>query len=145
MGVGDIIDIRIRPVPEGLRMKLEQYEESLDLSAVIAIHFDLDTKYNKVFIATQGDTSFKKWCIAQCGHAYWGCSTEIVAVDYSPDDRKRVVQLHECLHLLGVDDCYDEARKSPKPTCTNNKCVMRYEPSSTEACVEVLKQLKKLS
>jgi hypothetical protein len=134
--------IKIEPAPKELRMKLAEYDGSLDLSYVIAMHFDLDTIDKRVFIATEGDTSFKRWCIHQCGHAYWGCSTEIVAVDYSPKERKRGVQLHEFLHLLGVDDCYEEKSQLPKLTCTSSNCIMRYQPNVIEVCSHVVRQLQ---
>ncbi|MCS5594093.1 MAG: hypothetical protein NZ730_06080 [Porticoccaceae bacterium] len=58
-------------------------------------------------------------------YAEWGCSWQShkVSVDYAPVEWRLVNQLHETLHLLGVDDCYNNAEpgegKPPQQTIIN--------------------------
>jgi len=99
----------------------------------------------RLFISAASVDKYKNYCLAQAAHAMWGCCiNETIAIDYSEPKSRLVNQLHETLHLLGVDDCYDpEDNCDPKSSCNDSKCVMRYGSSSAGVCSSVIEQIQK--
>jgi hypothetical protein len=105
-----------------------------------------DTSNTRVVISVSPrEEKFKNHCMQEAGHAAWGCCLGgVVAVNYAPQQHALVTQVHESLHLLGVEDCYEEHISGfpSKSLCTNEQCVMRYGSNSTEVCESVLEQIR---
>ena len=74
----------------------------------------------------------------------WGVSwvSLKISIDHAPSEARLINQVHETLHLFGVDDCYDEKSKDPKDTCNNKLCLMRYGNNEREICDSVRQQLR---
>jgi hypothetical protein len=101
-----------------------------------------DTLSTRLLLSVSADSAITRWCKEQVPHAEWGCCvSNAVAVEYAPDSHCLVTQLHEALHLFGVDDCYDAASLDPRNTCSLATCLMRYGVQSKEVCNDVYAQL----
>jgi len=101
-----------------------------------------DTSATRLLLCVPQDHPFMRWCKTKANHADWGCCiSEFIAVEYAPSKNRLVTQLHESLHLFGVDECYDEYSLQPKNTCDLTECLMRYGSHSPAACTSVLQQL----
>lgn len=99
-----------------------------------------DTTYWRLLLLVDADSDYSKWGL---GRGYcWGYSDGLISVDYSPPVSSSANQLHEILHLLGVQDCYDEKTQKVLTQCRNNDCVMRYGNSSMGFCEAARKELK---
>jgi hypothetical protein len=74
----------------------------------------------------------------------WGINypSDKISIDYAPSRARLINQVHETLHLFGVDDCYDTESKDPKDTCNNKLCLMRYGNNEREICDSVRQQLR---
>jgi hypothetical protein len=107
------------------------------------LEFVPDITSTRLLLSVRVSSAIGSWCRQQLPHAEWGCCiSETVAVEYAPDGYRLVTQLHEALHLLGVDECYDPASLGPKDTCSLATCLMRYGVQSTEVCRNVYAQLR---
>jgi hypothetical protein len=110
----------------------------------LIMDFYPDTTSTRFLLSTPSGSKFEKYCIREAGHAAWGCClSNAVAINYAPKKNSLVTQVHEFLHLLGVEECYEGAIRGhpPKSSCNNERCVMRYGSSSTEVCSSVIKQI----
>jgi hypothetical protein len=75
----------------------------------------------------------------------WGVNwaKDKISFDYAPEDSRLMNQLHETLHLFGVDDCYEDRAGHPaKVTCSNSLCFMRYGNNTSQVCAHVRRQIK---
>lgn len=133
--------VEFREADEELAGKLEGWKETESLLSLFAEYAE-DTTNTRLLIAAPNQGKFKNHCLSEASHAQWGCClSETIAVEYSPDENALETQLHESLHLFGVDECYEESTLQPKPSCLNTRCVMRYGVQSTEVCQSVQQQL----
>ncbi len=102
-----------------------------------------DTSKIRLLISEGGTEKFKSYCLSKAPHAEWGCCLSgFIGVEYAPEPNRLVTQLHETLHLLGVDECYHENTLEPKAECLENKCLMRHGVVSTMACPYALSQIQ---
>lgn len=131
--------------PQRLTAALKAWDGKYDLGSLVSIALEFEDC--RILILSNVDSHFHRWCTAQYCDAHWGCSNEYISVDYAPDHSRLANQLHECLHFLGVQDCYveNDPRHPPKGSCTNSSCVMRYGMSSTEICDSVAEQVGQYS
>jgi len=137
-------DINVESVNNRLKNKLDQWDVSINLDWLLLTELSNENANFRVIIATDTDSTFYKWCKSQCLHAKWGCANKLYAIDYAPVKKRESSQLHECLHLFDVDDCYDEKTLNPKPKCNNEDCVMRYGNDKLDICSNVTAQIKEL-
>lgn len=136
-------NIETEPVDNNLKIKLDKWNDSTDLYSLLLIELSNKDANFRVLIATDKNSQFYKWCKSKCPQAEWGCSNKLYAIDYAPMKMRESSQLHECLHLFQVDDCYDEKTLKPKSNCKNENCVMRYGNDKLDVCSNVLAQLKR--
>lgn len=134
--------VEVEPASERQRQLLDEWEEG-DPTHVLGDHFT-DTTYIRFLISVPKGHSIAMWCRAQAAQACWGCSNAFISVEYAPKQHCLTTQLHEAMHSLGVDDCYDEnvASFDPKDNCSCDDCLMRYGSPSTNVCDVVLSQLR---
>jgi len=141
----DSSDAEIELKFESAGHKLEDLFNSWDgKSNLIYELIDLfpDSTNIRILISTTSTSKFANYCKSELGHAAWGCCLGgFVAVEYSPDARL-TTQLHESLHLFGVEECYDESTLKPLESCTNDRCLMRYGVRSNSVCSSVCSQLR---
>jgi hypothetical protein len=128
--------------PQQLKEVLDSWDGMEDLVSIVANAINFEDC--RILITTNSNSYFQEWCIAQYCGALWGCSNEYISVDYAPEHGRLANQLHECLHFLGVKDCYVESdpEHPPKASCTNPTCVMRFGVNSTEVCKSVIDQVQ---
>ena len=129
------LDLEVIQAPQELQKSLLNWELTGDISLINKPEYFNDEK--RLFIP--GAIGFyKQQCLKEAPHAHHGCCLwgEYIAVEY-----KLSTQLHECLHLFRVNECYNPQTREPIPECTNDQCVMRYGVISTEVCSHVLEQL----
>lgn len=101
-----------------------------------------DSSKIRFLISEGGAEKFKSYCLKEAPHAEWGCClSELIAIEYAPTKNKLITQLHETLHLLGVNDCYDPTSKEGKPECNEADCIMRYGKNSITICSNALSQI----
>lgn len=132
------ISINIQPADSNLSSILNNWNGHDDL---LTDYFESTTD-TRILLCTTKNSKYYNWCIQQLMHAKWGCSiSEFLAIEYAPEPNKLTTQLHESLHLFGVDDCYKENNQSPKTSCLNESCFMRYGNNSKTVCDSVLTQL----
>lgn len=138
-------DVQFSKASDKLASALNKWDTRTDLNSTASEALNYEDC--RILIVCENGSKFYHWCIAQCSHAKWGCSNEYISVDYSPNGKSLYNQLHECLHFLGVVDCYEESflEHQPKQSCDNGKCVMRYGVSSTEVCSSVQAQIQELA
>ena len=102
-----------------------------------------DTTYTRVLWAPQNDqmiTMLKRYAP---DHAHWGCNYGVIlAVEFASHEAALVTQLHETLHCLGVEECYDLRTQQSLSTCDSIECVMRYGSYRLGACSTVLTQIR---
>ena len=142
------INFEIKCVPRMLRLVLEKWtlDQDIDNLVLQLEPFANIISENRVLIATDNNSSFAKWCKSQNPKAFWGCNLEFISIDYAPRENRLFSQLHESLHLFGVDDCYEATTECrPKKNCDNSDCVMRYGATSEKICKRVGSELKKYS
>jgi hypothetical protein len=109
----------------------------------LLIEFVPDTTSTRLLLSVPAGSPIGSWCKLNLLHAQWGCCfSETLAVEYAPECNQLATQLHEALHLLGADECYDLVTHAPKDTCSLTTCLMHYEPQSTLVCSNVLSQLR---
>jgi hypothetical protein len=134
------INLEIRLAPEEFQSAINQWENSGEIFAISGPEFF--NKEQRLFIPGASEF-YKQHCLNEAPHALYGCCLwgKYIAVEYAPDEHKLSTQLHESLHLFGVDECYDPHTLKPVDECVSGKCVMRYGVSSTEVCSHVLSQL----
>ncbi len=84
----------------------------------------------KLLVCTEYESGLAKLCRNYDKSAWWGVSTDWMAVVYKLDNKYAI--WHETLHLLGAHDCYRKGKDGQVidrgPTCNAN-CVMVYAPS----------------
>ena len=134
------VNLTIAEAPEEFLAAIRRWERTENISVISGPEFF--NEENRLFIP--GASKFyKQYCLHEAPHAHYGCCLwgEYIAVEYAPYEYKLSTQLHESLHLFGVDECYDPQTLKPVTECTNNQCVMRYGVNSTEICSHVLEQL----
>jgi len=80
----------------------------------------------------------------------WGAANSPLAAAYKVGSK--VAIWHEALHLLGLDDCYEEDNpRKKKPHCKLNGCIMEYAPPESTCenwpflCERNVKKLKELA
>jgi hypothetical protein len=130
---------------ENFKQSLEAWDGKSCLISLTMNHYRDTTAIRFLFSASES-SKFKKYCIAEAGHAAWGCClSKTIAVSYAPKQNELVTQVHESLHLFGVEECYEEYIQGfpPKNSCNNEQCVMRYGSNSIEVCESVLEQLRR--
>lgn len=76
-----------------------------------------------VILACPKDHKLAKLARNKNGLAEWGATLGLLALVYSLDNP--YVVWHEAMHLLGAEDCYDDAGRH---TCPRGNCLMQYEP-----------------
>lgn len=137
------IPLKVCSAGPSLQAMLDAWDGQADLLRLVACQFG-DTTATRLLISASDNHSFKAWCENLLGHARWGCClSETIAIEYAPRGYALSTQLHEGLHLFGVDECYNEANPSQaKPACDNERCLMRYGSSHLEVCSSVLEQLR---
>lgn len=130
------------PLPEGPKTALDNWNGSEDFRYTTISKFSL-TPDDRVLITTPKSSPLEKWCVKDCSHALWGWSDGTFSVIYTEPPVRLSTQFHECLHFLGVDDCYviDDPAHPAKPSCTRDDCVMRYGVNSLKVCDSVLTQI----
>ncbi|WP_296697980.1 hypothetical protein [Thiocapsa sp. UBA6158] len=102
-----------------------------------------DTSNTRLLLSVPDQQKYKAYCKKLTGIAEWGCClSETIAIEFAPASRRLLVQLHETLHLFGIDDCYQPASQFPKESCDLPTCLMRYETPSSHVCKNVLRQLR---
>lgn len=142
LGQAGLMDLEISPASHELKDLLINWNGKDDLLWVFACHVG-DTTHTRLFISSPNQKKYKNYCKYQVGHAEWGCCLGgTVALDYSPAKYRLTNQLHEALHLFGVDDCYDQSTQKPLDSCKEPDCLMRYGVQSTKICSSVLSQLR---
>jgi len=126
---------------------LSSEDSSFDsLSNSLIMHLDeqnRDIENQKILILCDNMSAFFNNRSEYLNHAVWGYSNGFISVDYSPSHAKLANQLHECLHFLKVDDCYEESivGNPAKEECDNPNCVMRYGQTTIDICTRVKEQL----
>lgn len=130
-------------LPPQFATALDSIDPETDIYDLLFQYLGEDSSNYRVLVATLPDSALAKWCMRQASHAKWGCSILVLSVDYSPNSNKLGVQLHEALHLFGVDDCYSVETFQPKETCDDPACIMRYTVPSLKICNGVKKQLER--
>jgi hypothetical protein len=126
---------------EKVAQKLSAWNGRSDLVNILAALVNDNSEANRFLLCVPREPKYKNYCLRQAGISEWGCClSEFVAIEYARPDKALETQLHETLHLFGVDECYDSSRL-PKSTCEHPQCLMRYDASSIEVCSSVLRQL----
>ncbi len=102
-----------------------------------------DTTSTRLLLTVPWTSAVGFSCRREEPTAEWGCCiSEAIAVEYAPPGYRLATQLHEALHLFGIDECYDPASLKPVSTCSLASCLMRYGAQSTEVCPYVNLQLR---
>ena len=136
------LKIRIEPLPPELCRILDEWKGDTDLAVTVAEAAG-DTSGIRLLCSVAIASKFARWSVAVLPDAEWGCThAGFLAIEYAPETNALVTQLHETLHCLGVDECYDEATRQPKANCADEECLMRYGSSGLAVCESVLLQLK---
>lgn len=97
------------------------FPEFIDYQLVNYRGFKTDV-YGVYVIKTEENSEIHNYGLLKNQNAKWGFSQANVAVIVENIEENI---LHELLHTLGIDECYDNECK-PKDTCHNEKCIMRY-------------------
>lgn len=126
--VGDIIDSW-----DGVScIQTLLYEKSSDIG-----------QHDLKFFFPEAEIKLKNYFVCNIPHARWGAAyPQFLAAEYAPSERRLSTQLHETLHLFGVDDCYCSITHQSKSSCKDQDCLMRYGISSTLVCDDVLEQIR---
>lgn len=137
--------LEVEPVPLCLAETIVNWDGQSDpIDAILRVVSD--TSQIRLLCAVDSDSILARWSIANLPHAVWGCvHAGLLAVEYAPAPSALVTQLHEALHCLGVNDCYDEATLMPKESCLDEECLMRYGATGLTACERVTLQLRSAS
>ncbi|MEH6616516.1 MAG: hypothetical protein V7699_01610 [Porticoccus sp.] len=136
--------VEFEPAGEGLRGLLESWDGQKDLLDMFLVYINCEIEGHRLFISAASDDKYKNYCLTLVSHAMWGCCiSEAIAIDYSEPKSRLVNQLHETLHLFGVDDCYNLPGFNPKSSCDDSACVMRHGSSSVGVCSSVIEQLQR--
>ena len=144
LGQAGMRDLEVTRAPDELRDLLTNWNGTDDLVMLFAEYQKLDTRHTRLFISSPNQEKYKVFCESIVEHAKWGCCfSEVVAVDYSRVEDRLTTQLHETLHLFGVDDCYHPESTRALDSCDDDECLMRYGENSTTICSSVLSQLAK--
>lgn len=97
----------------------------------------------RLLISATGSDKYRNYCLKEARLARWGCCfAGYIAIEYAPMKERLMTQLHESLHLFGVDDCYKTSDLHPKDSCTDDSCFMRYGVHSSRVCKSALEQIK---
>jgi len=137
-----LTDFEVVSVSDDLRCALSSWNGKYDLLTLITKYVP-DTINTRLFISAQNEHKYNDYCLAQAAHAELGCClSHTVAIEYAPEIYRLTAQVHETLHLFGVEECYNEKTLLPKDSCKNSKCLMRYGVHSTVVCKDVLRQLQ---
>lgn len=132
--------LEFKEVDQGLAKQIDAWVEAGILLDEFAINFD--TASTRLIIANANNIKLKEYCLSKAGNAQWGCCiSESIAIEYAPQNKSMEVQIHESLHLFGVDECYEKNSLKPKSVCNNKKCVMRYDVPSLAVCHSVKRQI----
>jgi len=138
------IILEVEPAKTKIYKTLFEWDGTKDLNSVVVEVLGNKFSNSRILIGANDGSKYKNWCLEQCSCAKWGCSAGIISIDYSPNNARLSNQLHECLHFFDVDDCYEikNGNAVPKPSCTDENCVMRYGIVTNTVCDNVLHQLK---
>ncbi len=112
--------------------------------AIIAVKNYVSDRPNYFFLGVFNKPSGMQRALTKLGYQ-WGVSwpEDKISFDYAPEDSRLMNQLHETLHLFGVDDCYEDRAGYPaKVTCSNSLCFMRYGNNTSQVCAHVREQIK---
>jgi hypothetical protein len=86
------------------------------------------TRYDKIFGFCKGTEDFVLGIKAKAPHAFWGAAQiNAYALAWKPNNKYLI--WHEFIHLLLVNDCYDENDPDFKTTCGELHCIMQYVPN----------------
>lgn len=137
-----ISDLVITPVSKEFQEALNRWNGVDDLLMLFTEHVP-DNTHTRLFISAPNQQKYRTYCIKEADHARWGCCLgNVIAIEYAPLSARLPTQIHETLHLFGVDECYDESTRTPKDSCNDPECLMRYGVQSTKVCKNVLLQLR---
>jgi len=78
----------------------------------------------RLLVYCHKDSQVSKGALREKPSALWGATCSPLAAVYEPNNKFAI--WHEALHLLGLDECYDENTLRRKCKCKT--CVMQYEP-----------------
>jgi hypothetical protein len=128
------------PMQIGLQVqRIEHCDTSriLDLTSPESV-YEITDHVGGVLATKYGHTRTILWCdpchvfaktaTAALRHARWGVTNGLLALVYGTTDKYAI--WHECLHLLGAQDCYDtsDPQRNAGPTCDVPTCIMQYAP-----------------
>jgi len=82
----------------------------------------------KLLVYCRPDSYIARAALREKPSAKWGANCGSFSAAYPPKDqlKSKFTIWHETLHLLGLDECYDENTLIRKCKCKT--CVMQYEP-----------------
>jgi hypothetical protein len=115
--------------------------------------FTYEKYIEKLLVYCRTDSKIAKAALNEKSSALWGLTRNFVlAAVYKP--RNKFIIWHEALHLLGLDECYDE--NTLIRNCEWETCIMQYEPPPgvnenwpsllcDNLCDKNIKQLQKLA
>ena len=133
----------LRPLPLDAAIALEEWRSGTPPFDQW-LEIDESLLASNVLWAVENADGFAESRPAIPKHAEWGCNFGgLLAIEYGPKNLALVNQLHELLHCLGVDDCYDESTFGPKASCQDDHCLMRYGNITLSVCESVLEQIRK--
>lgn len=137
-----ISEARFVPAPRSVGSALDDWDGAIDFRAAINEKFLL-SQADRLLITCEPGSQLQGWCVLDLPHAKWGWSDGDFSVIYTDQSTRLATQLHEFLHFLGVDDCYDAENPlhPPKSSCSRKDCVMLYGVNSLEFCDSVKAQI----
>jgi hypothetical protein len=137
------VEISFEDAPDSVRQPIADFQNDDRLDDIAYSYIGSEVWNYAFLVATEEGSALEKAGLNKLGHAAWGFSEGNCAADYSPTLARAANQLHESLHFLGVDDCYQEENTShPKDSCNLENCVMRFGKVSLEVCEDVKRQLR---
>ncbi len=134
--IGGDREIRVDSIPADLLDRINAVSLQTD-NVVSRLSLDVDDycqnqsshELVKVILGCSRKHVFAEGCRNKNMNAEWGAANRggLVGFTYKPGNRH--VIWHEILHLLGADDCYEDAQPEKGPTCEERKCVMQWVPT----------------